>query len=96
MKNRLAPHPLQLHAEHPQRQHVEQDVKNPSVQEHVGDGLPDLQAPDDIGRTQPEAQRDRGHDHGDKKGGDVRYDRALIAGVRGPGPKEYAKVEEER
>ncbi len=35
-----APDPFQLGAEHPQRQHVEQDVKDSRVQEHVGDELP--------------------------------------------------------
>ena len=36
-----APHPFQLDAEHPQREHVEQDVEDPAVQEHVRDGLPE-------------------------------------------------------
>ena len=36
-----APDPLELGAEHPQREHVEQDVKDPAVQEHVRGGLPD-------------------------------------------------------
>ena len=34
------PDPLELRAEHPQRQHVEQDVEDPAVQEHVGGELP--------------------------------------------------------
>ena len=36
-----APHPLELHAEHPEDEHVEQDVRRRArVQEHVGHRLP--------------------------------------------------------
>ena len=45
-----APDPLELGAEHPERQHVEQDVEQAAVQEHVGGELPDLELPDH-GRT---------------------------------------------
>ena len=38
-----APDALELGAEHPQRQHVEQDVEHAAVQEHVGGELPHLQ-----------------------------------------------------
>src|SRR5579872_1216058 len=42
-KKARAPHLFELRAEHPQREHVEQDVKDPAVQEHVRDGLPQPQ-----------------------------------------------------
>ncbi len=42
-KESRPPYPLEFGAEHPQRQHVEQDVKQPCVDEHVRDDLIDAQ-----------------------------------------------------
>ncbi len=43
-----APHALELGAEHPERQHVEEQVEEAAVQEHVRRRLPDAQLRDDI------------------------------------------------
>ena len=37
-----APQPLELGAEHPQGEHVEQDVRDAAVKERIGDQLPDI------------------------------------------------------
>ena len=49
-----APHPLELDAEHPDAQHVEQDVRGAGVQEHVRDQLPEPAALDDVCGSEPE------------------------------------------
>ena len=57
-----APHPLELHAEHPEREHVEQDVEDSRVQEHVRNELPHVQTSEHVCGTQTERQRDRRRD----------------------------------
>ena len=53
------PDAFELGTEHPQRQHVEHNVKDPAVQEHVGDELPDPEIAKDERRMQPEYIRER-------------------------------------
>ncbi len=66
-----APHPFQLHAEHPQREHVEKDVEDPAMQKHVGDGLPEGKIFDDVRRPQAQPQRDGRHDQREQERADV-------------------------
>jgi hypothetical protein len=51
-----APAVLQILAEHPQHQHVEEDVAEPErvVQEHVGEQLPDGKRSDNLGGNESE------------------------------------------
>jgi hypothetical protein len=69
---KAAPTP-QIGAEHPQREHVDQEVtKAPGVvEEHVGHRLPDRQLAEDGCGYQPEPQRHRRNDHVEQEHGDV-------------------------
>ena len=49
-----APDAFQLRAEHPQRQHVEQNVEQPAVEKHVRPELPDPEVPKHEHRMKPE------------------------------------------
>jgi len=46
-----APDSLELGPEHPQREHIEYDVEDATVQEHVGRKLPDPERPHDEDRS---------------------------------------------
>ena len=83
-----APDPLELGAEHPQRQHVEEDMKQPAVQEHVGAELPDPEPVDDEERNQAERLGERPHDELCEKDDDVGADERLHRGRERPGPNE--------
>ncbi len=48
------PHPFELGAEHPERQHVEEQMDGAAVQEHVRRRLPDAELPEDSGRDEPQ------------------------------------------
>src|SRR5579872_29522 len=48
VKAMRAPSTLQVHAKHPEKQHVQQDVPQAAVQEDVGHGLPQVQLEKEI------------------------------------------------
>ena len=82
--------PFELDAEHPDAQHVDQDVHRTPMQEHVGDELPDPAPLDHELGDEPEVPERRPPDRARQ-----RRRRAtlmmmihLTAKVIGPGPKE--------
>ena len=95
-----APHALELRAEHPQREHVEQDVADGTrvVQEHVGDRLPHAKRSKTAAGTNPRNScmpclSPAGINHMQQEYRDVCAMSALIAGESGPGPNENDEYE---
>src|ERR1700719_4394366 len=56
-KAALAPHQLEIASEHPQHEHVEENMQQATMQKHVRKGLPDAEAMSNRGRNQPEDLR---------------------------------------
>src|ERR1700687_5262297 len=53
-KAALAPHQLEVATEHPQHQHIQENMQQATVQKHVREGLPDAEAMSDRRGNQPE------------------------------------------
>src|SRR4029077_3831713 len=53
-KAALAPHQLEVASEHPEHEHIQENMQQAAVQEHVRKGLPDAEAMSDRRGNQPE------------------------------------------
>ena len=92
----LAGAPLRLdgHAEHPEHEHVEEQVQEAPVHEHVGHGLPDPALLQDLLRHQAEMSTEGGpHDGADHEHRHIGQHEVLDP--RGHAPKAHGLVREE-
>src|ERR1700688_438469 len=53
-KAALAPHQLEIASEHPQHEHIQENMQQAAMQEHIRKGLPDAEAMSDRRGDQPE------------------------------------------
>ena len=81
-----APGPLELGAEHPQAKHVDQQVADAAVQEHVGHELVDRQLLDDRRGTSANSTTITGTTSDTRKATTFVMIRSLMAGESAPGP----------